>query len=78
MGLEDFKNNLQILVGNQYTMIEITAFQNEYGELIKWWSGQGRRGLRRGSGKASSKSLQYCMDSERHDTITLENIEALC
>jgi hypothetical protein len=52
MGLDDFKKNLQLLLGNEFTMTEIKAFQDQNGELVRWGSGQGRRGSRGGSGKA--------------------------
>lgn len=33
--LNDFKNNLQLLLGDQFTMTEIKAFQDHYSELVK-------------------------------------------
>jgi len=33
----DFKNNSQILLGNQFRMTEVKAFQYHNGELVKYW-----------------------------------------
>jgi hypothetical protein len=35
-GLDDFKKNLQLLLGNEFTMTEIKAFQDQNGELVRY------------------------------------------